>query len=260
MLDAMKQQEPRVTSNYVREHYSNLLAEHYDWMFGMPFETKVAEQKHFLESLVGLGEPGSLAIDLGCGSGFQSLALADLGYRVLAIDTNEWLLRTLKERSASHPINATCGDILEIETLAGPASADVVVCMGDTITHLPSLGAVSELVGAVARILRPRGQFVVTYRDLAAVELEGLDRFIPVRSDDQRIMTCFLECTSAETVVVNDLIHVRDDRGWTLHKSRYQKLRLPAEWLLGQMKASALSATRQPHAAMIAISAMKLRT
>jgi len=46
-----------------------------------------------------------------------------------------------------------------------------------------------------------------TYRDLTK-ELEGLDRFIPVRSDD-KIMTCFLEYESAESVAVHDLIYTR---------------------------------------------------
>jgi transcriptional regulator with AAA-type ATPase domain len=59
-------------------------------------------------------------------------------------------------------------------------------CMGDTLTHLSSRSEVSNLFQSVARALKPGGRFVVTYRDLASVELLGLDRFIPVRSDDHR--------------------------------------------------------------------------
>jgi hypothetical protein len=29
----------------VQEHYDTLLAEHYDWMFGVPLESKVAERR-----------------------------------------------------------------------------------------------------------------------------------------------------------------------------------------------------------------------
>jgi hypothetical protein len=31
----------------VTDHYQQLLSEHYVWMFGVPFEEKVAEQKRF---------------------------------------------------------------------------------------------------------------------------------------------------------------------------------------------------------------------
>ena len=38
------------------------------------------------------GAAERLAVDLECGSGFQSLALHELGYRVLALDPSEKLL------------------------------------------------------------------------------------------------------------------------------------------------------------------------
>jgi len=35
------------------EHYENLLADHYEWMFGLPFKAKVAEQKAILKEFAG---------------------------------------------------------------------------------------------------------------------------------------------------------------------------------------------------------------
>jgi hypothetical protein len=99
---------------------------------------------------------------------------------------------------------------------------------------------------------------VVTYRDLAANELQGLDRFILVRSDDDRIMTCFLEYTTSDTVTVNDLIHVRGEDGvWTLRKSSYQKLRLPIGWLSSEMEFAGLLVTKQEAGRMATIVAVK---
>jgi SAM-dependent methyltransferase len=242
----------------VEDHYANLLAEHYDWMFAVPFEAKVAEQRRFFEEIVGTGEANAVAIDLGCGSGFQSLALSELGCDVLSVDTSERLLGILRERSGSRRIRPVCGNILDIESLAGPASADLIVCMGDTISHLPGRDSVDALVRSVSRVLKPGGRFVVTYRDLAAGEVVGLDRFISVHSDDQRIMTCFLEFVSADTVIVNDLIHVRDAQGkWILRKSSYEKLRLPVEWLCRELRAAGLSAAIRGTGPMTTICATK---
>src|ERR1700756_1302802 len=87
----------------VAKHYEQLLAEHYVWMFGVPFEHKVAEQKSLLERIVS-SIPSALqrgaAIDLGSGPGFQTIALAELGYApVIAVDTSDELLTELRAHS-----------------------------------------------------------------------------------------------------------------------------------------------------------------
>jgi SAM-dependent methyltransferase len=165
-------------------------------------------------------------VDLGCGSGYQSIALNDLGYRVLAVDLSEKLIATFASRIGTRDIILNLGDLMQLRNFVAPASAALVVCMGDTLTHLPSTIEVGELFKRVSQVLSPGGRFVVTWRDLAANEPKGLDRFILVRGDDERIMTCCLEY-SPDTVMVNDLIYVRDAGGtWTLKKSSYQKLRL----------------------------------
>jgi len=57
-----------------------LLAEHYSWMFGKPFWECVSEHEDMLRK-AGLDAVGH-RLDLGCGSGFQSLALARMGTSV----------------------------------------------------------------------------------------------------------------------------------------------------------------------------------
>lgn len=234
------------------------MADHYEWMFGLPFEAKVAEQNAILDEFVGNGVKGDLAVDLGCGSGFQTLALSGRGYQVLAIDTSEKLLGILSTRIGTRNIAVRRADLRELDSLVEPASVEIAVCMGDTLTHLPARQDVSRLFDSVARALKPGGKFVVTYRDLASGELRGLDRFIPVRSDDRRVMTCFLEYETAERVVVHDLIHVRgEDGGWTLHKSSYRKLRLPADWVISELSASGLQIQGRNEGRMVTIAAVK---
>lgn len=222
----------------VQDHYGNLLAKHYTWMFGAPFATKVAEQKRILEDA--LQPPASgldlgLAIDLGSGSGFQTFALSEIGYSpVVAIDSSEGLLQELQTHQSSRPVRTICGDLSKLSEFVSPATAQVVVCMGDTITHLDSKDAVEKLLRSVADTLMPGGKFVVTYRDLSA-EVTGLDRFIPVYADGDKVMTCFLEFDRPDAVLVHDLLYSREGQQWRFEKSSYRKLRLPADWLVDAM-------------------------
>ncbi len=225
----------------VVDHYETLLARHYTWMFGLPFERKAAEQRSLLESL-GI-RAGGLAVDLGCGSGFQAVALADMGFRlVLAVDTSAALLAELDSRRAERAIEPVHADLRALPSLVREGQADAVVCMGDTLTHLERRSDVSRLFQDIAAALAPGGACVLTWRDLS-VELTGVERFISVASDTDRIMTCFLEY-QAETVTVHDLIHVREGEAWTLHKSAYSKLRLSGDWVAAELERAGLRVDR----------------
>jgi len=234
----------------VSDHYERLLSRHYTWMFGSSFAEKVAEQKSVLAQAIGfLGHENArgLAVDLGSGPGFQSIALSQLGFSpVIAIDTSSELLEELHEQAALHidpqslPIQTHPADIRELADIVTSPSAMVIVCMGDTITHLPQKSDITALCNAIYDTLVSGGIFVLTWRDLTA-ELHGVDRFIPVRSDENTVMTCFLDYASPDTVNVHDLVYTRGPEGWTLNKSSYPKLRLSADWLTQQLEAAGLT-------------------
>src|ERR1700735_3836773 len=178
----------------VEEHYSGLLAKHYTWMFGTSFAAKVAEQRAILEDTLA-GAARGLAVDLGSGPGFQTIALAEMGYSpVVAMDTSAELLEELRSNAGSRDVVVVQGDLLRVGEFVGVETdiglADVMVCMGDTITHLRSKEDVVRLLRSVSDALAVGGRFVVSYRDLS-VEAVGVDRFIPVYGDDERVMTCF---------------------------------------------------------------------
>ncbi|AUX34774.1 MULTISPECIES: bifunctional 2-polyprenyl-6-hydroxyphenol methylase/3-demethylubiquinol 3-O-methyltransferase UbiG [Sorangium] len=220
----------------VADHYDKLLAEHYSRMFG-DYDAKVAEQRALFERLGVRPEGAPEAIDLGCGSGFQSLALAQLGFRVTAVDTSDTLLAELASRRGQLPVDLVRGDLLDALDHPGPPCA-LAVCMGDTLPHLGSKGDVERMFAACGRRLAPGGQLVLTFRDLTR-ELEGVDRFIPVHDSADVIMTCFLEY-EPETVKVHDLVHTRgrEDGRWRLSASFYRKLRLSPDWVCDRLEAA----------------------
>lgn len=218
----------------VGEHYETLLADHYTWLYG-GFGQKLAEQHALFDRFGILRANGARALDLGCGSGFQSVALAERGYSVLALDTSRKLLAELESRKAALPIETRQADI-EADLAGLEEHFALAVCMGDTLTHLSSKSAVSHLFEAAGRLLEPGGRLILTYRDLTP-ELTGLDRFIPLRSDADRAMMCFLEY-APQTVTVHDLVHLRCGAQWTLAKSSYAKLRLAAGWVCEALAAS----------------------
>lgn len=162
-------------------------------------------------------------------TGCRQSPLAERRFYVLAVDTCQRLLDVLVARALDLPIETLCADIVEC-WVENQDPAGVVVCMGDTLTHLGSQREVSELLDHVASTLAPGGLFITTFRNYVGQPLEGDQRFIAVRADDDRILTCYLEYLE-DHVRVHDIVHVRAGHEWQRTVSSYDKLRLDPDWL-----------------------------
>jgi SAM-dependent methyltransferase len=219
-------------------HYDQLLGSVYTWMAG-GFEAAAERNRQQLAAFGLASWPRGLAVDLGCGSGFQSVPLAEAGYRVLGLDLCEPLLTELRARAGDLPIRAVCDDLTNLAWHLDVAPT-LIVCMGDTLTHLPSLESVSAVVSDAARVLAPGGRLVLGFRDLATHELKGTQRFIPVRHEAERLFTCFLDYQPGY-VEVNDLLHERTNGQWKFSASSYRKLRLTAAQVAGLLTTAGLT-------------------
>ena len=123
-----------------------------------------------------------------------------------------------------HSIQPVCDELTSFPEHISQ-SAGAIVCMGDTITHLESMEAVEQLLNLVSQHLASDGVFCVSFRDYFNNERKGIDRWIPVRSSEDRILTCFLEHGKSH-VDVYDVLHERKDCNWETSISAYKKLRL----------------------------------
>jgi 2-polyprenyl-3-methyl-5-hydroxy-6-metoxy-1,4-benzoquinol methylase len=237
----------------VDDHYTDHLGPVYTWMIG-DMDAAFSRSDAELDALPLPSKVGGTAVDLGAGFGLHAIPLARRGFRVVAIDSYDPLLKELESRKGSLPIRTVNADLLAFRAHIGEA-IDVIVCMGDTLTHLPTLSCVESLLGDVAASLSPGGLFASTFRDYVSAPLQGDARFILVRSDAERILTCFLEYADT-TVTVHDLLHQREGGAWRLRASSYPKLRLSPEWVVERLSSLGLSVRRDTApAGMIRITA-----
>jgi len=215
----------------VEQHYDQVLSDVYSWMQG-GFDAALARNAEFFGKR-GIAPSGSrIAIDLGAGCGFQSIPLAKLGFAVTAIDIDRKLLAELRDHAPGLDIAIVRDDLMSFDAHVRGA-AELVICMLDTVLHLDSKDTVRTLFAKAYAALEPGGRFIITFRDLSR-DATDLDRFIPVRSDDRTIFTCFLEY-EPEAVKVHDLVYRKSGDGWAFNKSFYRKLRLSQQWITEQL-------------------------
>jgi SAM-dependent methyltransferase len=238
----------------VADHYRSHLAPVYLWMAG-GFDAAIARGETEIAAVLPNLSPGGRAVDLGCGFGMHSIPLARRGCSVLALDSSGYLLGQLQAHAGTLRITAVEDDLLAFQRYLD-RPADLILCMGDTLTHIPDRDAVLQLFTQAAASLRPGGTFIATFRDYTRA-LVGTGRFIPVKSDSDRILTCFLEY-AADHVDVHDMLHEKDGDGWRLRVSTYRKLRLDPQWISASLRDRGFSVHTEPGlAGMIRIIATK---
>ncbi len=129
---------------------------------------------------------GQRVLDVGCGGGLLSEALAKLGARVTALDLSEELIAVARAHAEKQGLAIDYRHV-SVEQLAAemPNSFDVVTCM-EVIEHIPNPRAVVE---ACARLVRPGGHvfFSTVNRNLksflfAIVGAEYVIRLLPIGS------------------------------------------------------------------------------
>jgi SAM-dependent methyltransferase len=223
----------------VRDHYSSHLAPIYVWMAG-GFDSAIRFGEADLKALGIQAGANMIALDLGAGFGMHSIPLARQGWAVTAVDESPELLHELQDRGGDLRIRLVEGDLLNASNYVN-AAPHIVLCMGDTLTHLQTKEEIAHLFGEVSRILAPGSLFALTFRDYTS-PATGERRFIPVRSDENRIHTCFLE-EGPTHMVVHDIVHERLGDNWGMKVSSYAKQRVSPQWVLEALRAVGLSPT-----------------
>jgi len=157
------------------------LAPDYDLMTG--FEKRFVREKPFFRLLVDRYRIRT-ALDAGCGTGFHSLLLAQLGVEVTAIDVSERML----ERLAVHAnemklimklVRSSFQDL--------PAKVDekfdAVFSLGNSLAHLLSNAELSRALSNFFLLLKPGGMLFIQNLNYDRI-LTGKERIQSVNEQD----------------------------------------------------------------------------
>jgi len=236
----MNAPKPEPPTERTRRHYETLLAPVYRWMLG-DFSSAIERSRVELRELgVGRAGAGARALDLGAGLGLQTIPLVELGYETTAVDGSAPLLAELS--AACPAARAIRTDLRAVREYA-EGRYDIVVCMGDTLTQLGSADDVRAVLAGASAHLAPEGRLLLTFRDYSGPPRRSTDRFILVRADAERILTCCLDY-DADRVFVTDVVHEQSQGQWTLRASEYEKLRLSPSAVASELTAHGLAVER----------------
>ncbi len=226
----------------VAEHYATHLAPVFLWMSG-GLDAAVSRGDAEIDSIGSDSLSARTAADLGAGFGAHTIPLARRGCSVVAVDTSPILLKVLRDHVQTLPVRIVEDDLLNFRKHLKP-KIDIILCMGDTLTQLSDRQSVERLFADAAQALHGGGKFVTSFRDYST-PLTECARFVPVRSDGDRILMCFVEYFH-DWVCVHDVLNERRGSMWDMRVSSYRKLRLSPEWVCTALQASGFAAHAEP--------------
>ncbi len=154
----------------------------------VPWDTGVTppELQAYLDS-----HPPGRALDLGCGTGTNSLAMAERGWQVVAVDFSARAIRAAKRRGrrSGLPVQFLRGDVTELRGVQGPF--DLALDIGCFHSLKPAGRA--RYAARLAELLRPQGDFLL-YCFLS----EGEDSRWPGESEIHSLFQANFEIVSTQ--------------------------------------------------------------
>ena len=119
---------------------------------------QMAEQIERLTARFG-GKTDGILLDLACGTGSLSEALAKRGFDVIGVDGSDEMLNCAfdKKFDSGLPIQYLCQDMRRLDMFG---TIDVTVCALDSINHLESKEDVLEVFKRVSLFCDPDGLFI----------------------------------------------------------------------------------------------------
>ncbi|MDH3252054.1 MAG: methyltransferase domain-containing protein [Ignavibacteria bacterium] len=144
-----------IESDQQASAFYDKLAPDYDTMTG--FEKRFVLERPFFRVLVERYAIGS-AIDAGCGTGFHSILLAQLGVRVTAVDVSRKMLERTKLHADTLHVKLRT---VESDFLRLPGRVDkkfdAVFSMGNTLAHILSRSELLSSLQSFAHVLQADG-------------------------------------------------------------------------------------------------------
>lgn len=207
-----------------------------------------------LDFVSGLLKPESQPdiLDIGCGTGALAAALTRQGARCTGIDLDEGMIREAKQSRRGPDFRVL--NMMEISTAFADRRFDGILCMGNTLVHLPGPKEIGDFLNSASSLVKPRGILILQILNYDHIlkkrpqELPALDAgSVRLRRsyryrDDGVIFTTRLEKRGSSAVDSVDLLDSTDRKG-VLSEQSVQLHPLGRGGLEGLLEAAGFSHT-----------------
>ncbi len=198
------------------------------------WEARLAREMPFLISR--LGSPkGKRVLDLACGTGRHSVALALEEAEVTGIDNSEVMITRAKQHAATNDVSPKfiLGEMTEIHSITAD-QYDLIICLGNSLALLDNLNNLEMVLSSVYNSLNDGGAFVAQALNFEEIHRTGF-RFFPQKggkmdTGEDVVFSRFFEHTdppNSSTLVMSAQMKIKGK--WTSLVSTQKVLNLTSD-------------------------------
>ena len=213
------------------------------------WERRLAREIPFIVSRLGKPE-GKRVLDLACGTGRHSAALALQGAEVVGIDNSESMLLRAKEHASSIGVTPKFirGDMSEFKSLTID-QFDLVICLGNSLALLDNFTVLETVLSDIHQSLVADGVFIMQVLNFEEIHRTGF-RFFPQKGGslgigDNVVFSRFYDHTdppNSSTLVMT--AQIKKDGEWNSLVSTQKVLNLNSDVMIRYLAQAGFQETR----------------
>jgi SAM-dependent methyltransferase len=209
------------------DFYESISA-HYDLIFPVDPET--------VDFISGSIKPCSRILDIACGTGGYSLALAEKGHRLTGIDLDRGMIDAARAKAEGldlHTVFRVMDMLAMVEQL--DPGFDLAFCIGNSLVHLESEENIQRVLMDCQRLLNPGGTLVVQIINYDRILAKGITSLPTLRDDSaglEFVRTYELD-PAAKIVIFRTELRIGKEPGQRIVRNQVPLRILKSEDLLG---------------------------
>lgn len=159
-------------------------------------------------------------LDCACGTGIQSIGLAQMGYQVFASDISKGMLERLQEKARAKQLSIETkrADFRNLKPWEG-TKFDAVICCGNSLTLVPHVEDILRSLKSMLRVLKtPGGIGIIGLHNYPRLKQEGKFLFVRkvVVTNNQPELVLDVRIFEADRVQITHMFIRHGPRGWRL--------------------------------------------
>ncbi|NOY23300.1 MAG: class I SAM-dependent methyltransferase [Acidobacteria bacterium] len=141
----------------------------------------------FVQQHLPAPDENTAILDVGCATGELCRALAGSGYNLTGVEPDSAMLVQAKLLSTGdipfYPLGMKA-----VGTYFPENSFSSVICLGNTLAHLPGFTAIEGFFNDVARLLKPEGRFIFQLVNFDRLSADFLPEFPAIEGENFRFL------------------------------------------------------------------------
>ncbi len=152
----------------------------------------------------------AVVLDIGCSTGSLAQALGQNGYQVHAVDRSPTMIRLARCNHSHENVHFATMDMMAIDQYFPEDHFDRILCLGNTLVHLPDEQALLRFLKKVKALLKPDGEFRIQIIHYDMIMNRGTLGLPPIETPGLTFSRIYQTRTDGR-IDFNTTLHLKDD-------------------------------------------------